>query len=76
MNEFRQIYGSRLQATGFSQFGGFGKLLARLGETQNLTVSYRQTVQEGVRGYKDLYGGLGRPRSGRNKITKLSFYNL
>ncbi|MDQ3129282.1 MAG: TonB-dependent receptor [Acidobacteriota bacterium] len=59
----RQIYGSRLQDTGFSQSGGFGKLLARLGETQNLTVSYQQTAQKDVRGYKDLWGGLGRLRS-------------
>jgi len=59
----RQIYGSRLRDTGFSQAGGFGKFLARLGESQNLTVSYQQSVQKDVRGYKDLWGGLGRLRS-------------
>ncbi len=59
----RQIYGSRLRDTGFSQTGGFGKLLARIKETQNLTVSYQQTAQKDVRGYKDLWGGLGRLRS-------------
>ncbi|HXG84648.1 MAG TPA: TonB-dependent receptor, partial [Pyrinomonadaceae bacterium] len=59
----REIYGSRLRDTGFSQTGGFGKIVARFDETQNITVSYQQTVQKDVRGYKDLWGGLGRLRS-------------
>lgn len=80
----REIYGSRLRDTGFSQTGGFGKLLARIKETQNLTVSYQQTAQKDVRGYKDLWGGLGRLRSdfepqnlrffyARYEISNLSF---
>ncbi len=70
----REIYGSRLRDTGFSQAGGFGKLLARLGETQNLTVSYQQTAQKEVRGYKDLWGGLGRLRLDFTPQTLQFFY--
>ncbi len=59
----RSIYGQTLQDTGFSQYGFYGKLLARLGRTQNLSVWYQQNRIDGVRGYKDLWGGLGRLRS-------------
>ncbi len=59
----KDIYGSRLRDTGFTQYGGYTKLLLRVGKTQNLSVLYQQTEIEDVRGYKDLWGGLGRLRS-------------
>ncbi len=59
----KDIYGSSLQDTGFTQYGGYTKLLLRFGKTQNLSVLYQQTEIEDVRGYKDLWGGLGRLRS-------------
>ncbi len=59
----KNIYGSRLRDTGFTQYGGYSKLLLRAGETRNLSVSYQQTEIADVRGYKDLRGGLGRLRS-------------
>jgi hemoglobin/transferrin/lactoferrin receptor protein len=49
--------------TGFSQSGVHTKSTVRLGHDQNLTVLYQQGEQRDVRGYKDLWGGLGRLRS-------------
>lgn len=59
----RQLYGTRQQDTGFAQFGGFTKLAAHLSSTQNLTLWLQRSQMDGVRGYKDLWGGLGRLRS-------------
>jgi outer membrane receptor protein involved in Fe transport len=39
------------------------KIAARLGPQQSLTGTYQRSEQKGVRGYKDLWGGLGRLRS-------------
>jgi hemoglobin/transferrin/lactoferrin receptor protein len=59
----RDLYGSRLQDSGFRQYGWYTKLAARLSENQNLTLWYQQSELDQVRGYKDLWGGLGRLRS-------------
>src|SRR5262245_954679 len=59
----RELLGSRLQDTGFTQYGWQTKLAARLTENQNLTLWYQQSELNRVRGYKDLWGGLGRLRS-------------
>lgn len=61
--QIRELYGSRQQDTGFAQFGGFTKLVARLSQTQNLTLWFQRSQMDDVRGYKDLWGGLGRLRS-------------
>lgn len=63
LDEIKSIYGSRLQDTGFSQYGWHTKFAARLREDQSLTVWYQQSDLERIRGYKDLWGGLGRMRS-------------
>ena len=39
------------------------KVTARMPHRQNLTLWYQRSEQDGVRGYKDLWGGLGRLRS-------------
>jgi hemoglobin/transferrin/lactoferrin receptor protein len=59
----RALTGVRQQDTGFTQHGWHAKLAARLHDTQSLTLWYQQGTLEGVRGYKDLWGGLGRLRS-------------
>jgi outer membrane receptor protein involved in Fe transport len=57
------LYGIRNQDTGFTQYGWHTKLAARLSGNQNLTLWYQDSTLDGVRGYKDLWGGLGRLRS-------------
>ncbi|MCI0662348.1 MAG: TonB-dependent receptor, partial [Acidobacteria bacterium] len=59
----RELRGSRLQDTGFTQYGWQTKFAARMTENQNLTLWYQQNELDHVRGYKDLWGGLGRLRS-------------
>ena len=59
----RDLYGSRQQDTGFTQYGAHTKLAARLAGDQNLTLWYQRSDLDRVRGYKDLWGGLGRLRS-------------
>jgi hemoglobin/transferrin/lactoferrin receptor protein len=70
----RGLIGSRQQDTGFDQFGGFTKLAARLSQTQNLTLWFQRSQMDGVRGYKDLWGGLGRLRSDFDPQTLQFFY--
>lgn len=62
-NQIRELYGNRLQDTGFTQYGWHTKMAARLANNQNLTFWYQRSDLEGVRAYKDLWGGLGRLRS-------------
>jgi hemoglobin/transferrin/lactoferrin receptor protein len=59
----RDLYGSRQQDTGFTQYGAHTKLAARLASDQNLTFWYQRSDLDRVRGHKDLWGGLGRLRS-------------
>ena len=61
--QIRDLTGSRLQDTGFAQSGWQTKLAARVGADQNLTLWYQGGDQARVRGYKDLWGGLGRLQS-------------
>lgn len=71
----RQLYGSRQQDTGFAQFGGFTKLAAHLSQTQNLTLWVQRSEMDDVRGYKDLWGGLGRLRSDFDPQSLQFFYS-
>jgi outer membrane receptor protein involved in Fe transport len=59
----RELYGTRQQDTGFKQYGWYTKLAMRFVKDQNLTLWYQQSELDDVRGYKDLWGGLGRLRS-------------
>ncbi|HEX4946672.1 MAG TPA: TonB-dependent receptor [Blastocatellia bacterium] len=61
--QIRSLLGARQQDTGFTQYGWHTKAALRLRETQSLSWWYQRGVLEGVRGYKDLWGGLGRLRS-------------
>ncbi|MDQ3009721.1 MAG: TonB-dependent receptor [Acidobacteriota bacterium] len=70
----RDLTGARQQDTGFTQFGAFTKLAARFGESQNLTLWYQRSQLDGVRGYKDLWGGLGRLRSDFEPQSLQFFY--
>ena len=72
--DVRRLLGSRQQDTGFSQYGGQGKLAARVRPDQILTVWYQHGEQAGVRGYKDLLGGLGRLQSSFDPQTLDFFY--
>lgn len=62
-DDVRDLLGDRLPGTGFSQSGLYGKGSVRVGADQNVTVWYQRSDQEGVQGYKDLWGGLGRLQS-------------
>lgn len=57
------LLGDRLQETGFSQSAIYAKGSARFGTDQNVTAWYQRSDQDDVKGYKDLWGGLGRIRS-------------
>jgi len=59
----RDLTGSRQQDTGFTQYGWHTKMAARLTDDRNLTLWYQNSRLDNVRGYKDLWGGLGRLRS-------------
>lgn len=59
----RDLFGGRQQDTGFSQSGWFTKIAARVTPSQSLTIWHQGSRLDRVRGYKDLWGGLGRLRS-------------
>ncbi len=61
--QIRHLLGERQLGTGFTQFGWHTKAALRLSETQSLSLWYQRGVLTDVRGYKDLWGGLGRVRS-------------
>ncbi len=61
--QIEEITGTRQLDTGFAQSGFNTKVAARLGHQQSLTSWYQYSDQQDVRGYKDLWGGLGRLRS-------------
>lgn len=70
----RTLTGTRQQDTAFSQSGFHSKFAARLSSTQSLSLYYQRGSQTGVRGYKDLLGGLGRMRSDFDPQTLNWFY--
>lgn len=55
-----KIYGSRMQDTGFSQYGFDNKLAFRLAGSQSLTLRQIYSDQQNVRSYRDQLGGAGR----------------
>jgi outer membrane receptor protein involved in Fe transport len=59
----RNLLGSRLSGTGFSRYSGFLKSLWRPSDRDGVTLWYQASELSGVRGYKDLLGGLGRLQS-------------
>ena len=59
----RDLTGNRLQDTGFQAHGWHTRLAARLAAEQHLTFRFQRSRLDAVRGYKDLWGGLGRLRS-------------
>jgi outer membrane receptor protein involved in Fe transport len=68
------LSGSRQQDTGFDSFGAHTKLAARFARDQSLTLWYQRGELSRVRGYKDLWGGLGRLRSDFSPQTLDFFY--
>ncbi|MDZ4802146.1 MAG: TonB-dependent receptor [Bryobacteraceae bacterium] len=54
------LVGERQQDSGFRQYGLQGKVAVRLRPDQTLSIYAQRGVLDGVRGYKDLLGGLGR----------------
>lgn len=59
----RAVTGNRQQDSGFSQYGIEGRFAMRIRPDQILSLNYQRGAQHGVRGYKDLNGGLGRMMS-------------
>lgn len=62
-DQIEDLLGERQRETGFTQTGVHGKIAARLGADRTLTAWYQHSEQTDVRGYKDLWGGLGRLQS-------------
>lgn len=63
LDAVKDLIGSRLQDSGFAQRTGEAKFGWRIAGDQLFTARYQGGVQDGVRGYKDLLGGLGRMQS-------------
>ncbi len=61
--QIRGVLGSRMPGTGFEQYGVNTKLNARPRPDHLVTLWYQRSSTHNVRGYKDLWGGLGRLRS-------------
>ncbi|HEX9001341.1 MAG TPA: TonB-dependent receptor [Blastocatellia bacterium] len=72
--QVRELTGERQQDSGFAQYGWHAKLAAQLARAQNLMMWYQRGVLDGVRGYKDLWGGLGRLQSDFAPQTLDFFY--
>ena len=62
-DQIEEALSDRQLDTGFTQHGLHAKVAARLRSDHNLTAWYQRSEQRDVRGYKDLWGGLGRLRS-------------
>jgi len=62
-SQVRELTGDRLQDTSYSQQGIYSKLAFRLPDQQHLYLWYQGSRLNDVRGYKDLWGGLGRLQS-------------
>jgi outer membrane receptor protein involved in Fe transport len=62
-DQIEEVTGARQKDTGFTQSGFYAKAIGRLGRQQNLTLWYQRGDMDDVRGYKDVWGGLGRLRS-------------
>jgi outer membrane receptor protein involved in Fe transport len=58
-SDVRNLTGDRLPGTAFSQSAVNTRLALRLPDSQSLSLWYQRSGQDGVRGYKDLLGGLG-----------------
>lgn len=74
-DQIKGLLGDRQLDTGFTQQGLHAKVAARLGFDQNLTAWYQRSEQQDVRGYKDLWGGLGRLRSDFDPQELQLFYS-
>ena len=62
-DQIEEVTGARQSGTGFNQSSVYAKATGHVGNQQNLTVWYQRSEMDDVRGYKDLWGGLGRLRS-------------
>lgn len=62
-DQIRNLTDGRQAGTGFSQGAVHAKLAFRVRPDQMVTAWYQASTQRNVRGYKDLWGGLGRLRS-------------
>ncbi len=63
-SQIEPITGSRQQDSGFRQAGFHTKMAFRPTDTTLVSGWYQRSEQDGVRNYKDLWGGLGRLQSG------------
>ncbi|MPZ21426.1 MAG: TonB-dependent receptor [Luteitalea sp.] len=62
-DQIEGVTGARQKGTGFTQSGFYAKATGHLAHQQNLTFWYQHSDMDDVRGYKDVWGGLGRLRS-------------
>lgn len=58
--EVRDLLGSRLPQTAFTQPGAIAKFALRPDADQSLTINYQRGVQSGSRNHRDIWGGQGR----------------
>ena len=59
-SQLQGLLGSRLQDSGFAQFGFENKLAWRPSSTQSFTLNHLYSEQDNVRSYRDRIGGVGR----------------
>jgi hemoglobin/transferrin/lactoferrin receptor protein len=63
LDKVRDLLGSRMQDTGFSQYGADTKLLLHPGDSHSLTFQYLYGGIRGERSYRDQLGGPGKLQS-------------
>lgn len=63
LEQIRELTGERLQDTAWSRAGAYGKAAWRAGARDLISGWIQRSSITGVRGYKDLWGGLGRLQS-------------
>ena len=73
-DDIQGLIGNRLQDTGFSHYGANTKLILSPSPDQNLTLSYQANNMDGVRQYRNLWGGRGRLQTANEPETLQFFY--
>jgi hemoglobin/transferrin/lactoferrin receptor protein len=73
-DQIREVSDGRQTDTGFTQAALYAKLAMRVGKQQNITAWYQASGTDDVKGYKDLWGGLGRVRSDFDPQSLQFFY--
>jgi hemoglobin/transferrin/lactoferrin receptor protein len=63
LDDVKDLLGTRMKDTGFSQYGADTKLILHPGDSHNLTFNYLYSGIRGERSYRDMLGGQGKLQS-------------